>query len=174
MTKASDNEFPSILMEEASAPSSPSAGTQRLFVDTADSTLKLKDSSGTVTPVSAAAGARAITIVIDGGGSAITTGIKVDVVVPVDCTVTEAIALLDQTGSIVVDVWNDTYANYPPTNADSITASAPVTVSSAVKSTDSTLTGWTTSLTAGTTLRFNVDSITTAERATIVLLVTPV
>jgi hypothetical protein len=111
----------------------------------------------------------AIVFVIDGGGSAITTGIKGDIEVPFACTITAVRTLLDQSGSIVVDIWKDTYANYPPTDADSITASAPPTVSSTTKAEDSTLTGWTTSISAGNILRYNVDSITTATRATITL-----
>lgn len=115
--------------------------------------------SGTVT--------RNIGITIDGGGSAITTGVKGYVEVPYACTIQQATILLDQSGSIVIDVWKDSYANYPPTDADSITASAVPTVSSATKSQDSTLTGWTTSITANDILGFNVDSITTATRATL-------
>ena len=111
----------------------------------------------------------AITFIIDGGGSAITTGVKGDLEIPFACTITAVRVFLDQSGSIVVDIWKDTYANYPPTGADSITASAKPTVSSATKSQDTTLTGWTTTITAGNTLRFNVDSITTATRATVVL-----
>ncbi|MDA2917870.1 hypothetical protein MYX64_13700, partial [Nitrospinae bacterium AH_259_B05_G02_I21] len=70
-------------------------------------------------------------------------------------------------GSIVVDIWKDTYTNYPPTDADSITASAPVTITSATKSEDSTLTGWTTGITADDIVRYNVDSITTITRVTV-------
>ncbi len=113
-----------------------------------------------------------ITVVIDGGGSTITTGVKGYLEVPFACTINRATALADQSGSIVVDVWKDTYANYPPVDADSITASAPVTISSATKSQDSTLTGWTTSITAGDVLGFNVDSVTTCQRVTISLKVT--
>lgn len=51
MTKASDNEFPSLLIKEGTAPSSPGAGDQRLFVDSSDHLLKYKNSSGTVSPV---------------------------------------------------------------------------------------------------------------------------
>lgn len=51
MTKASDNEFPSLLVKEGTAPSSPASGDQRLFVDSSDHLLKLKNSSGTVTAV---------------------------------------------------------------------------------------------------------------------------
>lgn len=107
--------------------------------------------------------------VIDGGGIAITTGIKGDLEVPFACTIVSATLLCDQSGSIVVDVWKDTYANFPPTDADSITASAPPTVSSADKAQDTTLTGWTKSLSKGDILRFNVDSCTTITRATLSL-----
>jgi hypothetical protein len=111
----------------------------------------------------------AITFIIDGGGSAITTGIKGDLEIPFACTIEEVIVLADQTGSIVVDIWKDTYANFPPTDADSITASATPTLSSAIKAQNNTLTGWTTSITAGDILRFNVDSATTVQRVSIIL-----
>ncbi len=111
----------------------------------------------------------AINFIIDGGGSAITTGIKGDVQVPFDCTIEEVTLLADQTGSITVDIWKDTYANFPATDADSITASAVPAISSGTKDQDSTLTGWTTSVTAGEHLRFNVDSAATIERCTVVL-----
>jgi hypothetical protein len=113
-----------------------------------------------------------LTFVIDGGGSTITTGVKGFLEIPFACTITRATALADQSGSIVVDVWKDTYANYPPTDADSITASAPPTISSAAKSQDATLSGWTTSVAAGDVLAFNVDSATSIQRVTISLRVT--
>lgn len=47
--KASDNEFPSVLLGEGAAPANPPAGSQRLFVDSADHKVKRVDSSGTVT-----------------------------------------------------------------------------------------------------------------------------
>jgi hypothetical protein len=80
--------------------------------------------------------------------------------------------LADQSGSIVVDIWKDTYANYPPTVADTITAAAKPTISATTKSQNATLTGWTTAITAGDTLRFNVDSITTCTRVLISLKIT--
>lgn len=110
-----------------------------------------------------------ITFIIDGGGSTITTGVKGYLEIPFACTINRATALADQSGSIVVDIWKDTYANYPPVDADSITASAPVTITTATKSQDATLTGWTTAIAAGDILGFNVDSITTCQRVTISL-----
>jgi len=113
----------------------------------------------------------ALQVIFDGGGSAISAGSQVDLYVPFDCTITLGALLNDASGSIVVDVWRDSYANYPPTDADSITASAPLTASSAVKALDSTLTGWSKDLTAGQTLRFNVDSCSGVTRCTVTLAV---
>lgn len=105
----------------------------------------------------------------DGNGVALATGILGDAQVPFACTITGAMMLADQSGSAVVDVWKDSYANYPPTNDDSITASAPLTISTATKSNDTTLTGWTVAVAAGDTLRFNLDSVTSITRLTIIL-----
>jgi hypothetical protein len=107
--------------------------------------------------------------IIDGGGIEIADGIAGDIRIPVASTITSWHLLADQSGSIQIDIWKDTYNNYPPTDADSITAAAPLTISLTTKNTNSTLTGWTTSVTAGDILRFNVDSCTTIERVTIVL-----
>jgi hypothetical protein len=109
------------------------------------------------------------TFVLDGGGSALTTGVHGDLEIPFAGTITAARLLADQTGSLVVDIWKDTYTNYPPTVADTITASAKPTLSAATKYQDTTLTGWTTSVSAGDTLRFNVDSASTITRATLSL-----
>lgn len=113
-----------------------------------------------------------LTFIIDGGGSAITTGEKGHLEIPFACTITQVTMLADQSGSIVVDIWKDTHANFPPTVADTITASAKPTLSSAQKSQDATLSGWTTAITAGDILAFNVDSCATIERVTISLKVT--
>jgi hypothetical protein len=115
---------------------------------------------------------RTITYIIDGGGAAITTGVKGDVHIPFGCTITEWTLLADQSGSIVVDIWKDTYANAPPVVGDSITASAKPTLSSAAKNQSSTLTGWSPAITANSVLRFNVDSATTVQRVTLSLKVT--
>lgn len=110
-----------------------------------------------------------LTFIIDGGGLAITTGQKGHLEIPFACTIKQVTMLADQSGSIVVDIWKDTYANFPPTDADSITASAPPTISSAQKSQDSTLTGWTKSISSGDILAFNVNSCATITRVTISL-----
>lgn len=108
-------------------------------------------------------------ITIDGGGSAITTGDKGNIVVPYDCEIVGWTILGDVTGSIVVDLWKDTYANYPPTVADTITGTEKPTLSSAIKNQDNTLTSWTTSVSAGDIIKFNVDSASTVQRVNIVI-----
>jgi hypothetical protein len=110
-----------------------------------------------------------IVAVFDGGGSAISGNPEVDVVIPANGAITSYTMLADPSGSAVIDVWKSTYADYPPTNDDSITASAPPTLSSAAKATDSTLTGWTTSLTTGDILRFHLDSSSTVKRLVLTL-----
>lgn len=116
-------------------------------------------------------GTTSITFAKDNNGIAIPTGVAGDIEIPFACTITEATLLVDQTGSIVIDLWKDSYANYPPTDADSITASAPVTISSGVKARDTTLSGWTTSVAAGDIIRVNVDSASTVTRFTLALTV---
>jgi hypothetical protein len=123
----------------------------------------------TVAKLATLAKTGAIEVVIDGGGSAISTGIKGDVEIPFALTITQATLLADQSGSIVIDIWKDTYANFPPDVADTITAAAKPTISAATKSQDATLTGWTTSVSAGDILRFNVDSAATVTRVVLSL-----
>lgn len=128
--------------------------------------------SSTTLNLSTAVTTSAIGIIINGNGSAITTGVAADLYVPFTCTITAVTMLADQSGSIVVDIWKDILANYPPTIADTITASAKPTISAATNSQDTTLTGWTTTITAGDTLRFNVDSASTVTRVVLTLTVT--
>lgn len=73
----------------------------------------------------------------------------------------------DQAGSIVIDVQVDTYANYPPNAADSICASAKPTLSSAIKSQDTTLTGWTKTVASGKSMILNVDSASTLTQCAV-------
>lgn len=110
-----------------------------------------------------------INFVIDGRGSVITTGLKGFVRVPFKGTITGWSILPVQSGSLVVDIWKDTYANHPPAVADTITSGAKPTLTATTKATSSTLTGWTTAVAAGDILAFNVDSVATVTNATVVL-----
>jgi len=168
----STSEISKIRVLESSAPSTPASGYGYLYEKT-DGQLYFKNDAGVEVLLGGSTSAvSAIAFIIDGGGSTITAGIKGDLEIPFACTINRVTMLADQSGSIVVDIWKDTYANYPPIDADSITASAVPTITTATKSQDATLTGWTTSITAGDTLRFNVDSATTIQRVTLILKVT--
>lgn len=113
-----------------------------------------------------------IVFVIDGGGSAITAGIKGDLEVSYPCTINQATLLADQAGTLVVNIWKDSYANFPPTSTVKITSTTPPTITASVKAQDATLSGWTTGVVAGDILRFNVDSCLTITRGTLSLKVT--
>jgi len=105
----------------------------------------------------------------DGGGVTLLAGVKGYLQIPFDCTITGWSLLADTIGSCVVDIWKDAYANFPPTLADSITAAAKPTISASDKGTSTTLTSWTTSISAGDVLAFNVDSATNITKLTITL-----
>ncbi len=124
---------------------------------------------GTSPAIHVPAGGATIVFLIDGGGSAISTGIKGDVLVTFAGTIQSATLLADQTGSIVVDIWKSTYAGFPPTSGNSITGGSPPTIASADSSQDTTLSGWTTAISAGDILRINVASASTVTRVTLAL-----
>jgi len=123
--------------------------------------------SHTHTGVAAGAG-----YLIDGGGATITTGVKGDLPpMPFAGSITGYAILADQSGSLTVQLWKDTMANYPPVVGDlvltmTLTSNTRVPTSGAY-----------TAVTAipfavGDVLRVNVSSATTVQRATIGLLLT--
>lgn len=129
--------------------------------------------SGWIPNTGGGGGVSAIGYAVDGGGDVITTGVVgVGLRVPFACTINEWTLQSDVSGSIVVDIWKDTYSNYPPTVLDTITGSAKPTISNSNKNTSSTLTGWTTSITAGDILYFNIDSCSTIKSVLLTLKVT--
>lgn len=104
---------------------------------------------------------RTINFLIDGGGVAITTGVKGYLVVDFPCRITGVDLLADVTGSAVVDVLRSTFATFP--TFVSLTAAARPTLTAAQKYQDSTLTGWTTAITPGDVLEYNVFSASTVK-----------
>lgn len=129
--------------------------------------------SGTVISSTPAANIRTIGISVDGGGVVLTSGVKGDIYVPFACTITGVTLLSDTDGSVVIDIWKNVFANYPPTDADSITGGNEPELSTADTYQDTTLTGWTTAISAGDTLRFNIDgSPATLTRVVLQLTVT--
>lgn len=168
------------LFPSTGAGGSPGGGATELVeltdVDTAASTANsfLATPDGSAGPYSG----RAITLAdvasfleadqllfgADGAGSALATGLQVShMVAPYDMEITgvELAGPSGETGSIVIDLWVDSYANLPATIADTITAAAKPTITAANKSQDLVLTGWTVSLTKGDRIYWNIDSTST-------------
>lgn len=102
--------------------------------------------------------------------SVLTAATKQCIQVPVDCVVEawEIVAPIES-GSIVVDVWKDTYSNFPPTVADTIAGSEKPTITSSQKGTDTSLGSFSTSLSKGDWLIFNIDSCTSITHVVISL-----
>ena len=113
-----------------------------------------------------------IQVILGNGIDIIAAGIFGDVQVPFAGTITGVTLLADTATTAVIDIWKDTYANFPPTVADTITAAAIPTLTAANKSTDTTLTGWTTAVADGDVFRFNIDSNDLATRITLNLEIT--
>ena len=99
----------------------------------------------------------------------IATGIMGEFSVDFACTIKQWTLLADTAGSAVVDIWKTPFASYPPTVANSITAAAPPTLSAAASAQSSTLTGWTTAVSADDTFRVNVNSVSGLSRLTLMV-----
>lgn len=120
---------------------------------------------------SVASNVRTVGVTVDGGGAVITTGQKGYIQCPVTGTITKWTLLADGAGDLEFDVTKDAFGSFPPTT--SIVASAPPEVAGVDSATDSTLTGWTTSVTAGDVFGFEVvGTPATVTRATLQIEVT--
>lgn len=114
-----------------------------------------------------------LVLTVDGAGNSITTGEKAWVRLPTNVTIVGWELTADIVGSVEIDIWIDSYSNYPPTVADTIIGSAGTkpNLSSTKKNTSSDLTGWTTSLNKGDYIKFNIDSLDTGTSITKLVLV---
>lgn len=109
-----------------------------------------------------------VEFVIDGGGSAITTGIKGYVEIPFAGNITQWTLLADTTGNITVDILKDSYANYG-TNTSAVGGGTKPVISSATKG-QSAPSSWTsTTINAGDIIGFNVTAVATITRCTVSL-----
>ena len=106
------------------------------------------------------------TLIIDGGGSAITTGVKGGFKCPITGHITAAeIESLDGTsGAIDIAVWIEPYADGVPANADEVDI-----FSIAASGTQSQETGLTIDVTAGDWISVNVDACTSIKLAALAL-----
>ena len=120
---------------------------------------------GTPTSLPVTVGAR-----LDGNGGAITAGLSSrEVLVPFAMTITKVLVFADRVGSIVIDVWKRAFSAGVPTDAQSITGSAPITLSGASRVQQTTLTGWTLTVAADDCLVFHVDSASAVTDVTVQL-----
>lgn len=110
-----------------------------------------------------------IEIGIDGHGTQPQTGVRADLTIPYDLTITGWTVKGDVSGSVQVDIWKSTLAAYPPVDAGSITGSDPPRLSSALTAASTALTGWSPVLVKGDCLRINLDSVSSLTRATVTL-----
>lgn len=105
------------------------------------------------------------------GSTVPNTGLLGFIQMPYSCTITSwTIITNSSSGSAQFDIKKSNYATYPTTT--SIVASAPPAVTTSQKATSSTLTGWTTTVTAGDVIEFYLTSVSTATILSLVLDVT--
>jgi hypothetical protein len=112
-----------------------------------------------------------INFIIDGSSAPIQAGVAGDIYIPFALTLTGYTLLADQSGAIKIDIWKDTYANFPPTDADTITnGHEPEIAASGVKAQDTDIADWSgEAIAAGSTLRINVDSCTSIQKCMLAL-----
>lgn len=104
-----------------------------------------------------------VSFVIDGGGSVIGTGdAKVYITADFACTINRWDVSADQSGSVTVDVWKA--AGAIPTSGNKISASAPITLSSAQLAQNGSRSGWTQAVSVGDVFGFNVATVATVTR----------
>jgi hypothetical protein len=111
---------------------------------------------------------QSVAIPFGDGANVITVNDKRRFSLPVAHTLVRWRILSSISGFIVFDVWRDTFANYPPTVADTISTSKP-TLSAATSAEDSTITDWTEVGAAGDVYIINVDSVTSCVDVTLEL-----
>lgn len=130
-------------------------------------TGKMKIGDGSTAWTSLAYGPKKLqklNIIFGGAGTEIADNDYRDIEFPA-CTIKEARVLADQSGSIAIALWKDSYANFAPTDADLIDT---FSISTATKSEE---TGLSLSIAAGSIIRFIVTSCTTITQATLALTV---
>lgn len=107
-----------------------------------------------------------ITLSANGGGSVLSTGaVRVFATADFTCTINRADISSDQTGSVTVDIWKVNAAI--PSAANKISASAPVSLSSAQLAQNVSLTGWTTSVVPNDVFGATIATVATITSFTI-------
>ena len=110
---------------------------------------------------------RTVNYVIDSGSLPMQLGDKGKLTIDVTGVIENIRVLADQTGDIVLDIGKASFADYPAFN--SITAGQRVQLTNSNKYFDDVLNNWTTTITAGDILRFDVISVNNIRRLLISL-----
>ena len=111
---------------------------------------------------------RTINFVLDNGSQDITTGSKGQLNLDVTGRIESWMLVANTTGSIVIDIKKDTYTTYPDSFA-SIVGSEYPRLSNAKKARDESLSTWSTQLTAGDILDFDVVSCSGVQKCSLFL-----
>jgi hypothetical protein len=106
----------------------------------------------------------------DGGGTALTSGSTQTTyfTVPFACTIAAWNITVD-TGTITFDIWKIATGTAIPTVSNTITASALPALSTGTAVHSTTLTGWTTSVSANDIFGININTVATATKASLTL-----
>ena len=110
---------------------------------------------------------RTVNYVIDSGSLPMQVGDKGSLTIDVTGVIENIRVLSDQTGDIVFDISKTTFADFP--NFNSITSGNRVQLVNTNKYFDDVLNNWTSTITAGDILRFDVISVNNIRRVLISL-----
>jgi hypothetical protein len=116
-----------------------------------------------------------LNFVIDGAGGVVPTVLSPMFPVDFDATIQEVTILNDQAGTISIDIWKTSYANYDggathPADGDKINGATPVGTTAAVKNKITDLSGWSsTTLADDDIVVFKVVSNDVVTRCTVSL-----
>jgi hypothetical protein len=122
----------------------------------------------TIAQIPANVKARAIGTTFSGGGGAISAGSVNYFTVPFACTISAWNITVD-TGTATIDVWKIATGTAVPTVSNTIAASAPPAISSGTALHSTTLTGWTTSVSANDIVAFQVKAVSNSTVASLIL-----
>lgn len=113
---------------------------------------------------------RGLGAAFDGSGTALTSGSTATVyfTVPFACTISAWNITVD-TGTITFDVWKVATGTAIPTVTNTITASALPAISSGTAVHSTTLTGWTTSVSTNDIFGVNINTVSSATKASLIL-----
>jgi hypothetical protein len=107
-----------------------------------------------------------ISMLFDGGGASVSAGITRFTLIPFPATITGWTVMADVSGSISIDIWKASFANFPPTVSNTIVNGYPLVLSSA-QSAQGSVANWSTvTINAGDVLAYHVTSASTVTAVT--------